>query len=204
MAVCRVAQTTLNSRVAWYLTAVFGAGAPMFDHSPASRITRRECVTVLGAATLSGATTTIEAATPGECRCPSASYQWYCAQSDHRPPSHALGPCYASISPSPAAKKGATTGNAALAPCWQTAAVLTVASRWQFRTMAMRYTTVEGLGQGRSLNAMQAAFIEHDGFQCGYCTPGQTLFGRGSADGGPPGGCELCDGQCPEYRFPWN
>ena len=34
-------------------------------------------------------------------------------------------------------------------------------------------TTIEGLAKGDNLHAMQAAFIKHDGFQCGYCTPGQ-------------------------------
>jgi xanthine dehydrogenase YagT iron-sulfur-binding subunit len=34
-------------------------------------------------------------------------------------------------------------------------------------------TTVEGLAQGDQLHPIQAAFIKHDGFQCGYCTPGQ-------------------------------
>ena len=34
-------------------------------------------------------------------------------------------------------------------------------------------TTIEGLAQGDQLHPMQAAFLEHDGFQCGYCTPGQ-------------------------------
>ncbi|NRP71319.1 putative xanthine dehydrogenase YagT iron-sulfur-binding subunit [Ensifer psoraleae] len=34
-------------------------------------------------------------------------------------------------------------------------------------------TTIEGLGQPGNLHPMQAAFVEHDGFQCGYCTPGQ-------------------------------
>ncbi len=34
-------------------------------------------------------------------------------------------------------------------------------------------TTVEGLASGDELHAMQAAFLKHDGFQCGYCTPGQ-------------------------------
>ena len=34
-------------------------------------------------------------------------------------------------------------------------------------------TTVEGLGQPGNLSPLQAAFVKHDGFQCGYCTPGQ-------------------------------
>ncbi|GGD46307.1 2Fe-2S iron-sulfur cluster binding domain-containing protein [Erythrobacter arachoides] len=34
-------------------------------------------------------------------------------------------------------------------------------------------TTIEGLGQVATPSAMQQAFVDHDGFQCGYCTPGQ-------------------------------
>ena len=38
-----------------------------------------------------------------------------------------------------------------------------------------KVTTIEGLSEGDKLHPMQEAFIEHDGFQCGYCTPGQIM-----------------------------
>ena len=40
-------------------------------------------------------------------------------------------------------------------------------------------TTVEGLAAGDDLHPLQAAFIEHDAFQCGYCTPGQLCSAVG-------------------------
>ena len=42
-------------------------------------------------------------------------------------------------------------------------------------------TTIEGLADAEGLHPLQAAFIEHDGFQCGYCTPGQICSAIGMA-----------------------
>ena len=42
-------------------------------------------------------------------------------------------------------------------------------------------TTIEGVGTPQALAELQAAFVEHDGFQCGYCTPGQICSAIGMA-----------------------
>ena len=43
-------------------------------------------------------------------------------------------------------------------------------------------TTIEGLGTAQRLHPLQAAFLAHDGFQCGYCTPGQICSAVGMFD----------------------
>ena len=48
---------------------------------------------------------------------------------------------------------------------------LTLAVRCQGKAI----TTIEGLASGGDLHPVQAAFLHHDGFQCGYCMPGQIM-----------------------------
>jgi xanthine dehydrogenase YagT iron-sulfur-binding subunit len=43
------------------------------------------------------------------------------------------------------------------------------------RTQGKAVTTIEGLSTGDTLHPMQAAFLHHDAYQCGYCTPGQIM-----------------------------
>jgi len=45
-----------------------------------------------------------------------------------------------------------------------------------------RITTIEGLGTPEKLHPLQAAFVRHDGYQCGYCTPGQICSAAAMLD----------------------
>jgi aerobic-type carbon monoxide dehydrogenase small subunit (CoxS/CutS family) len=54
-------------------------------------------------------------------------------------------------------------------------ACLALAMQYQGRDI----TTIEGIADGNTMHPLQAAFIEHDGFQCGYCTPGQICSALG-------------------------
>jgi xanthine dehydrogenase YagT iron-sulfur-binding subunit len=68
--------------------------------------------------------------------------------------------------------------------------------------------TIEGLADGDALHPVQAAFIAHDGFQCGYCTPGQImsavgLIAEGHAGDDPERIHELMSGnicRCAAYQ----
>jgi xanthine dehydrogenase YagT iron-sulfur-binding subunit len=68
--------------------------------------------------------------------------------------------------------------------------------------------TIEGVAKGGELHPVQAAFIEHDGFQCGFCTPGQILsaigmIGEGQAGSDPERVRECMSGnlcRCGAYR----
>jgi xanthine dehydrogenase YagT iron-sulfur-binding subunit len=48
-------------------------------------------------------------------------------------------------------------------------------------------TTIEGVARGEEMHPLQAAFITHDGFQCGFCTPGQIVSALGLINEGQAG-----------------
>ncbi len=72
-------------------------------------------------------------------------------------------------------KKGCDQGTCGACTVWvdgrRVLACLTLAVGCEGREV----TTIEGLSAGGELHPMQAAFVEHDAFQCGYCTPGQIM-----------------------------
>jgi xanthine dehydrogenase YagT iron-sulfur-binding subunit len=72
-------------------------------------------------------------------------------------------------------KKGCDQGTCGACTVWvdgrRVLACLTLAVTCEGRQV----TTIEGLAGGGELHPMQAAFIDHDAFQCGYCTPGQIM-----------------------------
>lgn len=53
-----------------------------------------------------------------------------------------------------------------------------------FAAEGAEITTIEGLAKGDDLHPMQASFLEHDAYQCGYCTPGQICSAVGLANEG--------------------
>lgn len=79
-------------------------------------------------------------------------------------------------------KKGCDQGTCGACTVWvdgrRVLACLTLAVTCEGREV----TTIEGLSSGGGLHPLQQAFIDHDGFQCGYCTPGQICSAVGMVE----------------------
>jgi xanthine dehydrogenase YagT iron-sulfur-binding subunit len=93
------------------------------------------------------------------------------------------------------AKKGCDQGTCGACTVWvdgrRVLACLTLAMVCEGHEV----TTIEGLTEGEELHPMQWAFVEHDGFQCGYCTPGQIMSAIKVIEEGHAGD----DGEIAEY-----
>jgi xanthine dehydrogenase YagT iron-sulfur-binding subunit len=63
-------------------------------------------------------------------------------------------------------------------------------------------TTIEGLPDGDELHPLQAAFMEHDGFQCGYCTPGQICSAVGMMNEAKHGAASYVTGDIASLNSP--
>lgn len=84
-------------------------------------------------------------------------------------------------------KKGCDQGTCGACTVWvdgrRVLSCLTLAITCEGREV----TTIEGLADGEELHPMQRAFLEHDAFQCGYCTPGQIMSAVALLDEGHAG-----------------
>jgi xanthine dehydrogenase YagT iron-sulfur-binding subunit len=87
----------------------------------------------------------------------------------------------------PGSKKGCDQGTCGACTVWvdgrRVLACLTLAVTCEGREV----TTIEGLATDGDLHPMQAAFVNHDAFQCGYCTPGQIMSAVALLDEGHAG-----------------
>ena len=163
--------------------------APPAEALPAHRVSRRSFLSHLGAAGLAAAAPPVLAATPA----PAGSASW--ATEDAldegtvsinlkvNGQSHALRldprttllDCLRENLALPGTKKGCDHGQCGA--CTVHVNGRRVNSCLSFAVMHPNdeITTIEGIGQPDHLHPMQAAFIEHDGYQCGYCTSGQIM-----------------------------
>jgi xanthine dehydrogenase YagT iron-sulfur-binding subunit len=163
--------------------------APPAETPPAHRVSRRSFLSHLGAAGLAAAAPPVLAATPAPAGSPSwatedaldkgtvsinlkVNGQSHALRLD---PRTTLLDCLRENLALPGTKKGCDHGQCGA--CTVHVNGRRVNSCLSFAVMHPNdeITTIEGIGQPDHLHPMQAAFIEHDGYQCGYCTSGQIM-----------------------------
>jgi xanthine dehydrogenase YagT iron-sulfur-binding subunit len=163
--------------------------APPTEATPPHRVSRRSFLSHLGAAGLAAAAPPVLAATPAAvASAPSATEEAVTegavsltlkvnGQSNalRLDPRTTLLDCLRENLRLPGTKKGCDHGQCGA--CTVHVNGRRVNSCLSFAVMHANdeITTIEGIGQPDHLHPMQAAFIEHDGYQCGYCTSGQIM-----------------------------
>jgi xanthine dehydrogenase YagT iron-sulfur-binding subunit len=158
---------------------------------PANRVSRRSFLSHLGAAGLAAAAPPVLAATPAPAAPAAVAAQEAALPTEgtvaltlkvngesHKlrlDPRTTLLDCLRENLAMPGTKKGCDHGQCGA--CTVHVNGRRVNSCLSFAVMhsADEITTIEGIGQPGHLHPMQAAFIEHDGYQCGYCTSGQIM-----------------------------
>ena len=158
------------------------------DESPlATKVTRRSFLSHLGAAGIAAATPPLAAATPAPAAAPdTAACPDECAMPitlkvNGQPHKLTLDPRTTLLDALrenldlPGTKKGCDHGQCGA--CTVHVNGRRVNSCLSFAVMHAgdEITTIEGLGTPDNMHPMQAAFVEHDGYQCGYCTSGQIM-----------------------------
>ena len=146
----------------------------MSDQFRTPRITRRECVAALGSA--AGALTLPGSA---EAAAPPATTVAIALQVNHQPHRMTIDPRVTLLDllrehlALTGTKKGCDHGQCGACTVLVNGRRINSCLSLAVTHEGDEITTVEGLAKGRSLDEMQSAFIELDGFQCGYCTSGQ-------------------------------
>ena len=153
------------------------------------RLSRRSFLSQLGAAGVAVSATPLLAATPAEPAAPAASDGKEAAAAnvavtlnvngqDHRlqlDPRTTLLDCLRENLNLPGTKKGCDHGQCGACTVHVNGRRVNSCLSFAIMHAGDHITTIEGLGSPDKLHPMQAAFVEHDAYQCGYCTSGQIM-----------------------------
>src|ERR1039457_4532264 len=191
---CRVWNWLARTSLKWVIEMLLGLPGDPRPHDLLrnSRITRRECVTVLGAAAGSIALPAGAADTPPDTA-PQTNTVPIALQVNRQQHSLQLDPRVTLLDllrehlALTGTKKGCDHGQCGACTVLVNGRRINSCLSLAVSHDGDEITTVEGVARGDQLHPVQAAFIAHDGFQCGFCTPGQIMSAIGLIEEGQAG-----------------